>query len=54
MTIIQSKINQLNARIDQYRNSGLFSEEQAEELIKPLQKELDELINEINVTTTEL
>ena len=54
MTEIKSKINQLKARIDQYRNSGLFSDEKAAELIKPLQKELDGLLNEINVTTTEL
>jgi len=44
MTTTQSKINQLKARIEQYRSSGLFSEEKAEELIIPLQKELDQLI----------
>ena len=54
MTAIQSKINQLNANINQYKNSGLFTEEEAEKLCKPLYKELEVLAKEMNVNITEL
>ena len=54
MTTIQSKINKLNARIDQYKNSDLFTDEEADILCKPLIQELEDLSKEINVNTTEL
>jgi hypothetical protein len=49
MTIIESKINLLNAQIDQLENSGLFSEEETIRLSAPLKGKLQQLAREIEV-----
>ncbi|WP_372744314.1 hypothetical protein [Lutibacter sp.] len=55
MTAIQSKINQLNARINQFQNSeGLFSAEEIESLIAPLKLELAQLAKEIEVESPKI
>lgn len=40
---IQSKINLLKARLDQFTESGLFTKEEIERYAKPLQEDLKEL-----------
>ncbi len=54
MTAIQSKINELNARIDQFKTCGHFSEETIGKVTAPLLKELEEITKDINVETTGL
>lgn len=54
MNATKSKINELNARIDQFKTCGRFSEETVEKVTAPLLKELEELAKEINVETTAL
>lgn len=49
MNAIKSKINELNARIDQFENCGHFTEKEIEILSAPLLKELEKLAKEIEV-----
>ncbi|WP_445458396.1 hypothetical protein [Flavobacterium sp. HNIBRBA15423] len=55
---IQSQINQAEARIQQYKMSDLFSEEEKSKLVKIAEKELEILqlkaINEIEVINPEI
>ncbi len=49
MNATRSKINELNARIDQFKNCGHFTEKEIEILSAPVLKELEELAKEIEV-----
>ena len=42
-SLIQSQINQVEARIQQYKDSELFSETEKEKKIKKLEAELEKL-----------
>ncbi len=49
MTKNQSKINLLNAQINQFESSGLFDDAEKLKLCAPLKLELEVLVNEIGI-----
>ena len=50
---IQSKENILNARLKQIKNSPLFSDAEKKPLIAKIEKELDNLANQMDVIDSE-